>query len=76
MRERIKDAGFWVSLIGAIFLILGSFGVEIGDEVSGSIINSVCSLLVMLGIIKPPPSAVVSVGDMLGEKDANENDNE
>lgn len=53
MIERIKSTTFWVSLISAVFLILGAFGVEIGDELASSIINSVCSVLVMFGIAKP-----------------------
>lgn len=56
MIERIKSTTFWVSLISAVFLILGAFGVEIGDETASSIINTVCSVLVMLGIAKPPSS--------------------
>ncbi len=54
LKERIKNAGFWVSLISSVFLILGAFGIEIGDEVASSIINAVCSLLVVFGIISDP----------------------
>ena len=53
MIERLKSTTFWVSLISAVFLILGAFGVEIGDQTASSIINSVCSVLVMFGIAKP-----------------------
>ena len=53
MTERIKSAGFWVGIISAVFLILGAFGVEIGDEVAANVINGVCSALVMLGIVTP-----------------------
>ncbi len=53
MLERIKSTSFWVGLIGAVFLILGAFGVEIGDEVASMVINSVCSVLIMLGIVSP-----------------------
>lgn len=54
LKERIKNAGFWVSLISSVFLILGAFGIEIGDEVASSIINAVCSALVVFGIISDP----------------------
>ena len=53
MKEKIKHASFWVGLIGAIFLILGAFGVEIGDDTANTVVNAVCSFLVMLGIIVP-----------------------
>ena len=54
MSERIKSMSFWAGLIGAVFLILSAFGVEIGDEVASTVINGVCSVLIMLGIIVPP----------------------
>lgn len=57
MIERIKSTSFWAGLIGAVFLILGAFGVEIGDQVASTVINSVCSVLIMLGIVSPPAKA-------------------
>ncbi len=56
MKEKIKSMSFWVGLIGSIFLILGAFGVEIGDETANSVINAVCSMLVVFGIVSPPKS--------------------
>lgn len=54
LKERLKNAGFWVSLISSVFLILGAFGVEIADETASSVINAVCSALVVFGIISDP----------------------
>jgi len=54
IKDRLKNAGFWVSLISGVFLILGAFGVEVGDETASAIINAVCSVLVMLGIVSDP----------------------
>lgn len=54
LKERIKNIGFWVSIMSSIVLILGAFGVEIGDEVASSVINGVCSLLVVFGIVSDP----------------------
>lgn len=54
LKERMKNIGFWVSLMSSIVLILGAFGVEIGDEVANSVINGVCSLLVVFGIVSDP----------------------
>ncbi len=54
IKERIKNAGFWVSLISSVFLILGAFGIEIGDATASAVINGVCSLLVVFGIISDP----------------------
>lgn len=56
MKEKVKSAGFWVSVISSVFLILGAFGVEIGDDTASAVINGICSLLVMFGIIVPGKS--------------------
>lgn len=56
IKERIKNVGFWISLVSCIFLILGAFGIEIGDDTASSVINAVCSALVMLGIVSDPTS--------------------
>ena len=40
IKERMKNVGFWVSLISALFLILGAFGVEVGDDVASTVINA------------------------------------
>lgn len=70
LKERIKSVGFWVGIISAVFLALGAFGVEIGDDTASAVINAVCSLLVMLGIISAPPSsaerAARAVDELLG----------
>ncbi|MCH5162496.1 MAG: holin [Clostridiales bacterium] len=54
LKERIKNGGFWVSLISSVFLILGAFGIEIAGETADAVINAVCSALVVLGIASNP----------------------
>ena len=54
MKDRIKSASFWATAIGAVFLMLSAFGVDIGGEVQHTVINAVCSVLVVLGIITVP----------------------
>lgn len=54
IQSRLKNAGFWVSLLSAVFLILGAFGVEIAGETADAVINAVCSLLVVFGIVSDP----------------------
>lgn len=54
IKERMKNVGFWVSLISALFLILGAFGVEVGDDVASTVINAVSSILVVFGIASDP----------------------
>ena len=58
LSERIKTYNFWVSLSSAIFLIIKVLGTQIGFNVDESLfsdlITSICSILVLLGIIVPP----------------------
>ena len=57
IKDRLKTAGFWVSIISSVFLMLGAFGVEIADETVSSVINAVCSVLVLFGIVSPLPNS-------------------
>lgn len=58
LKDRIKTYNFWVSLSSAIFLIIKVLGNQIGFKVDESLfsdlITSLCSILVILGIIVPP----------------------
>ena len=67
LRERIKSMSFWTGLVGAVFLILGAFGVEIGDQTASTVLNAVCSALVLLGIVTPPKSQAENGGDSTDE---------
>lgn len=72
IRERIKSGGFWVSLISSVFLILGAFGIEVGGQTAGEIINGICSALVVLGIISNPPTAGKSFVEEATEADVSD----
>lgn len=56
IKDRIKSKSFWAGLIGSVFLILSAFGVDVGDQTASAVINAVCSLLVVLGIVASPVS--------------------
>lgn len=67
LKEKIKSVGFWSGLIGTLFLVLSAFGVDIGDQTVNAVVNSVCSLLVMFGIISSPAETEVKEGEENGE---------
>lgn len=69
LKDRIKSAGFWTGLLGALFLILGAFGVEIGDQTASAVINSVCSLLVVFGIVTVPKPTKPEAGSDDADKE-------
>lgn len=56
--KKFKSYTFWMSLVGAFILILQNlglaFGFAVNEEVIMNIINSVCGVLVLLGIINNP----------------------
>lgn len=56
IKDRIKSMSFWAGIIGAVILILGAFGVEIEGETANTVVNAVCSVLVLLGIVTVPKS--------------------
>ncbi len=76
LKERAKNIGFWVSLLGSIFLILGAFGVKVPNATADSIVSAVCSLLVVLGIVSDPTkgSGYTDVFDENEESETEEKD--
>ncbi|MDD4211218.1 MAG: phage holin [Clostridia bacterium] len=60
LKEKMKNYGFWMSLTAAVILVLQTFGKTFGfsinDEAINSIVNSICGVLIVLGIISNPTS--------------------
>lgn len=52
--SRFKNYGLWVSVMALIPMILSAFGVALVPEEYQSIVNTVLSILVALGIISNP----------------------
>jgi len=55
MKDKLKTTSFWLGVCGAIVLILeslaGLFGFKISTTLVEEILLSICSVLVLLGII-------------------------
>lgn len=72
LKEKIKSYSFWVSLASAIVLILkvigAKFGFNIDATLASDIITSVCSVLVITGIIVTPTSKANSDLELLNSK--------
>ena len=72
LKEKIKSYSFWVSLASAIVLILkvigAKFGFNIDATLASDIITSVCSVLVITGIIVTPTSKANSDLKLLNSK--------
>lgn len=55
MMQKFKTTTFWLGLCGAIVIVLeaisGAFGINLYSKEIESIVLSICSALVMLGIV-------------------------
>ena len=55
--KKYKSTGFWLSLTGAILLVIQQigimFGFNVNSELVNNIVSSVCSVLVVLGVLIP-----------------------
>ena len=77
MKSKFRTTTFWLGLCGAIVIILesisGAFGINLYSSAIESIILSICSALVMLGIItkKDVGDSTRSKDDLLEEIDKN-----
>ena len=60
MKEKFKSYSFWMSVTGAVILVLNNlgkvFGFTVDNQAITSIIDSVCGMLVVFGILTMPKS--------------------
>ncbi|MEG2310894.1 MAG: phage holin [Clostridia bacterium] len=55
MREKLKNPILWASIISTILLILSATGViKIEDSTANTIVNSILSILSLMGVINSP----------------------
>lgn len=54
IKEKFKNYGFWLSLSGAIVYLLQACGLNIEQPVVEGVVNGVCGVLIVLGIINNP----------------------
>lgn len=84
MKEKIKTTSFWLGVAGAVLILIESvadiFNVTICSETIETIVVSICSILVLLGIITKKnvsDTSAVSTEDLLMEFDKlKEDDND
>lgn len=57
MTNKIKTTGFWLSLTGAIILVLQqlgqAFGFSVNSDIINGIVSAVCGVMVVLGVLIP-----------------------
>lgn len=57
MKKKFRSTGFWLSLTGAVLLVVQQLGIafnfNVNSEVINGVVTSVCGVMVMLGILIP-----------------------
>ena len=58
MKEKFKNYSFWISVAGAVILLLNNlgkiFGFTVDNEAIFSIVDGVCGVLVVFGVLTMP----------------------
>jgi uncharacterized membrane protein len=60
---RFKNVGLWVSVASSLLIIAQAFGVDISPDKYNDVVNSVLSLLVVLGLLNNPTTDNKFYGD-------------
>lgn len=60
---RLRNYGLWISLGSLIFMIIQEFGVQITPEKWELYVNSILSILILLGIVNNPTTQNKGFGD-------------
>lgn len=54
LKDKVKNYGFWVSIISEIIILVQLFGLRIDVPILKEVLLTICSLMVTLGIISNP----------------------
>lgn len=56
MKDKLKNKGFWISLVSAVLVFVQSVGVKVDVPAVNEIVSALLTVLVVLGIISNPAS--------------------
>ncbi len=54
--KKMKNASFWMSLSGAVVMVLQCLGVKVSAPYVNEVISAICSVFVIVGIMTPAKS--------------------
>lgn len=83
MKDKLKNKGFWISLVSAVLVFVQSVGVKVDVPAVNEIVSALLTVLVVLGIISNPASGsgyidsggqIAQGGQSRSAPDATEND--
>lgn len=53
MLQRIKTKKFWISFVSIVIMLLQLFGVKVDAPYINEVVNSICAVLILLGLLDP-----------------------
>lgn len=51
MKEKLKSKTFWLTLVGAVVVLLQAFGLRVDVPVLNEVITAVCSVAIVAGVM-------------------------
>ena len=51
MKEKLRNKGFWLGLIGAVIMFLQAIGIKVDVPAVNEIISALMAILVVLGVV-------------------------
>lgn len=79
MKDRIKSYKFWVSLSGAVVVLVRTLGDAFGFLVDETVVNNIimgfCGVLVAIGLVEKPQNKNLSPKNSESELDKNDAEN-
>lgn len=74
--KKYQTTGFWISLTGAVLLVLQNlgeaFGFKINSNLVNTIVSSICGVLVVVGVLIPTKTTE-NTNEIVNENDKNKN---
>lgn len=51
MKEKLKSKRFWITLVGAVIVLLQAIGLKVDVPAINEIVTAVCSVAIVLGVM-------------------------
>lgn len=51
MKEKLKSKRFWITLVGAVIVLLQAIGLKVDVPAVNEIVTAICSIGIVLGVI-------------------------
>lgn len=67
MMAKLKTKSFWMSLAAAVILVLQSLGIKVDVPYVDTVMESICTLLLILGIFTAPAPEAKKPSEQLTE---------